>query len=224
MPATRVQVDWSRFHLQLLFVDVEDMGNARLAQGLFDKTAAWNGYGRSLYAWTCGTCAQACSPERSVSLMMRAESLGASSKDFSRVPEQLETGDLYTYDMIIAMDASVRDAALEIFEADLAADWDNVEHREFYRQRVCTLQEFLSYASDEQLGKRGGTALLPRRMADMVAPEVARLRRLPDIDRAALSDVQGWNDMTLSILLGTAGLVQYLMDSMPSDLEYFWLE
>ena len=112
-------MDWSRFHLQLLFVDVEDMGNARLAQGLFDKTAAWNGYGRSLYAWTCGTRAQRCSPERAVSLMMRAESLGASSKDFSRVPEQLETGDLYTYDLIIAMDANVRDAAMDIFNADL---------------------------------------------------------------------------------------------------------
>ena len=89
---------------------------------------------------------------------------------------------------------------------------------------MCTLHDFLPYASDEQLGKRGGTALLPRRMADMVAPEVDRLRRLPDIERAELSNVPDWNDMVLSILLGTAGLVQYLIDSCPADLDYFWLE
>ncbi|KAF6257499.1 hypothetical protein COO60DRAFT_1222385 [Scenedesmus sp. NREL 46B-D3] len=48
-------VDWSRYHLQVLFIDRHDQLRARLAAGLFEKVAEWNGYGRALYPWSCGT-------------------------------------------------------------------------------------------------------------------------------------------------------------------------
>ena len=220
----RLQVDWSRFHLQVLFVDTEDMGNARVAQGLFDSIAEWNGHGRTLYSWTCGTAVTGYEPERAVSLMMRAESLGAPVKTFSRAPEQLELKDLYTYDVIIAMNEDVKAATLALFEPDLAADWDSEESRNFYKQRVCVLSDFLRYASNEQLAKRGASSLMPRNMAQLVTPDVARLRALSDIPQAQLSRVDEWNYMVKCILLGNAGLMQYLLDSYPDDLDYFWLE
>jgi protein-tyrosine-phosphatase len=219
-----IQVDWSRYHLQLLFVDKEDSGNARIAQCLLDKIAEWNGYGRSLSGWTCGTHAQHCSLERVVSLMLRAGSIGASAKTFTRVPEQLETRDLYTYDIIVAMDSSSQADALQIFNRDLNADWDSEENRTFYRQRVCRLHDFLSYASEAQLRERGAQSLVPRDMAKLFMYDLSRLRSLPDVQEAPLSRVKEWNEMFLTIMLCTAGLVAYLIDSCPEDLDYFWLE
>ncbi|KAL6759752.1 hypothetical protein V8C86DRAFT_2568453 [Haematococcus lacustris] len=47
-------IDWSRFHLQLLFVDRSDTVRARIASGVFDRIAEWNGFGRALYSWSAG--------------------------------------------------------------------------------------------------------------------------------------------------------------------------
>lgn len=94
-----MQVDWSRFHLQILFVDTDDVSNARLAQALFENLASWNGHGLSLYGWTCGTRVAEYAPERAVSLMIRAAGLNTSPKLFSREPEQLDLRDMYIYDV-----------------------------------------------------------------------------------------------------------------------------
>jgi hypothetical protein len=50
----RAEVDWSRYHLQILFIDADDVLRGRLAAGLFERVAEWNGYGRVLLPWTCG--------------------------------------------------------------------------------------------------------------------------------------------------------------------------
>lgn len=96
-----MQVDWSRFHLDILFVDNDDFSNARFAHALFENIASWNGYGLSLYGWTCGTQVTDCPPaaERAVSLMIRANGLNTSPKLFTREPEQLDLRDMYIYDV-----------------------------------------------------------------------------------------------------------------------------
>ena len=202
------------------------MGSARIAHGLFDSIAAWNGFGRSMYSWSCGTHVPKVdtAPETSVSLMMRAESLGSSVKTFSRTPEQLEMMDLYTYDIVVATNNTAESESLRLFQEDLRADWDSADDRRYYRQRVCNLSDFLGYASDAQLNHRGGSALLPSKMAAMFGPERERLRDVADIPDAPVSSVQQWNDMVQVLLMGTTGLAQYLMDSFPEDLDYFWLE
>ena len=49
--------------LQILFVDRSDTVRARVAAGLLERIAEWNGYGRALYPCACGVeAAQACSP------------------------------------------------------------------------------------------------------------------------------------------------------------------
>lgn len=219
-----MQVDWSRFHLQLLFVDSDDCGAARIAHGMFESIAIWNGYGRSLYPWSAGTGAHDADPSKVVSMMSQAESLGFSSRLFARSPEQLELNDLYMYDMVIAMDSTIEEAILARFSGELDEAWDDAGDREFYRQRVCKLSDFLSYATDKQLTNKGLYSLLPEKMMRLCVQDG---KRLPDDPSAALASFETreqWNDKIPLILLGLAGLVQYAMDSCPEDLDYYWLE
>lgn len=70
------------------------------------------------------------------------------------------------YDMLVAMDGAVHDEILAMFSEELNASWDDEEDRAFYRQKVCTLSDFFSYASDRcaaenyRTGKLGLTATL----------------------------------------------------------------
>lgn len=41
-------------HVQILFVDRSDTVRARVAAGLLERVAEWNGYGRALYPSACG--------------------------------------------------------------------------------------------------------------------------------------------------------------------------
>ncbi len=40
--------------VQILFVDRSDTVRARVAAGLLERVAEWNGYGRALYPSACG--------------------------------------------------------------------------------------------------------------------------------------------------------------------------
>eukprot|EP00892_Ulva_mutabilis_P010733 jgi/Ulvmu1/8031/UM004_0268.1 len=217
------QVDWSRFHLQILFVDTDDFSNARFAHALFENIASWNGHGLSLYGWTCGTQATEYAPERAVSLMIRAAGLKTSPKLFTREPEQLDLRDMYIYDMIVCMNEDVKQQVLQHFEPDLRSDWDCQEDRDFYKQRICKLHEFLNYVPDDKLRQKGGSALLPTQLSHMVGEDIASLKTVQDIPTAELGAVGDWNNMLKCIVVGVAGVTQYLMDSYPEDLDQAWL-
>lgn len=145
--------------------DSDDLGHARIAKALFDQVAEWNGFGRSLYAWSCGTHAEDTKhpPERAVSLMLRAESLGAPAKTFSRAPEQLAMLDLYTYDVVVAMDEKVMAECRHIFDEHLSRDWDSANDRQYYTQRcVWHWSRVLCDVEDDQ------PAAAPLQMLDAV--------------------------------------------------------
>lgn len=156
--------------------------------------------------------------------MMRAESLGISARMFAREPEQLEIRDLYQYDIIVAMDKQTKRDIHTLLDPDLSADWDNEEDSRQYRQRICTLSDFLDYASWKQIHERGGQALLPHNMSRLIVDDYPRLSAQKDIQIAPLSNVGKWNEMVLTILVGVAGLAKYVIDSYPEDLDQFWLE
>lgn len=205
------------------------MANARVAQSLFDTVTEWNGYGRALYGWTCGVEAQAYPLERAVSLMVQAEQWQTSGNlfadVFARRPDQLDVHDMYTYDVIIAMNASVKESVLRMFEPDLNESWDSEGDREFYRQRICTLGDFLNYASPEVVRKSGGSALLPSQLSEKLAHvDLQCLREVGDIPSVEMKTTEQWDEMVMCILLAVTGLVKYLIDSYPEDLHEFWLE
>lgn len=122
------------------------------------------------------------------------------------------------------MNKDVKAQVMELFEPDLASGFDNEEDRLFYEQRVCTLHEFIEYVPDAKLQQRGGSALLPTQMSQMLGPEeISELKKVADIPTAELSKVSEWNTMIKCIVIGVAGVTQYLADTHPEDLDYTWL-
>lgn len=121
------------------------------------------------------------------------------------------------------MNEDVKEQVLQEFDPDLRSDWDCEEDRDFYKQRVCKLHEFLDYVSDEKLRQKGGSALLPTELSHMVDADVTALKTVPDIPTAELQKVQDWNNMLKCIVVGVAGVTQYLIDSYPEDLDQSWL-
>ena len=82
---------------------------ARMAAGLFERIAEWNGYGRALYPWTCGLAVpDATNTLQSLStraaLMHQAWLLGFTPKVFARPSEQFELADLDRFDVVVAVD------------------------------------------------------------------------------------------------------------------------
>lgn len=74
-----------------------DTVRARVATGLFERIAEWNGYGRALYPWACGVHASEAKPadfSTTVSLFSQASFLGIRKKLFAAPAEQLTLEDL----------------------------------------------------------------------------------------------------------------------------------
>lgn len=219
-------VDWTRYHLQVLFIDSTDTLRARMAAGLFERVAEWNGYGRAMYPWTCGlSAADPAAPPTLQSLTTRAALmhqaylLGIPPKVFARPAEQFETADLDRYDVVIALDSPTRDSILQQVDP---------HYKEYYGERVRLLMDYTDPAclDDQTVLRRGGTALLPRGMSQQLQPFLQQLRAVTDIQRPQLSEatdaaVQAWNVFVLSCMLGCAGLVKYLIDQYPPDLPHY---
>lgn len=75
---------------------------ARVATGLFERIAEWNGYGRALYPWACGVHAAKTQPadfSTTVSLFSQASFLGIRKKLFAAPAEQLTLEDLDRWDV-----------------------------------------------------------------------------------------------------------------------------
>lgn len=74
-----------------------DTVRARVATGLFERIAEWNGYGRALYPWACGVSASQAKPvdfSTTASLFSQATFLGIRAKLFAAPAEQLTVEDL----------------------------------------------------------------------------------------------------------------------------------
>lgn len=208
--------------LQVLFIDRSDTLRARMAAGLFEKVAEWNGFGRALYPWTCGVDAKQDSfagLSTRAGLMHQAYLLGLNPKAFARPAERFEPADLDRYDVVIAMDSDIKASILEQVDPQFT---------DYYTDKVRLLSEYAqpSLLGDAAVQKRGGLALLPREMSTELQPALDELRQVVDVDRPSLTDpsataVPKWNLMVRSIMLGCAGLVKYLIEVYPPDLPHY---
>jgi protein-tyrosine-phosphatase len=220
--ATAVQslptVDWRRYHLQVLFIDNTDIVRARVAAGLFESIAEWNGYGRAMCPWTAGIAARDGSTtplSTQASLIKQAYSLGLAPRIFTRAAEQFEAEDLDRYDVLVAMDPAVY-ARVEQHMAQYALPGDEA----YYSCKLALLTDFAAYPGDAIL-QRGGNALLPSKIARVLVPELASILGIKHIRSPDLTSEAGldeWNSMCLLLMLACAGLVKYLIDVYPDDL------
>lgn len=211
------EVDWTRYHLQLLFVDERDTVRARIAAGLFDKITAWNGYGQALYTHCCGVSASSgpTSISTTASLMSQAAFLGIPPKCFARPPELFEAEDLDRFDLILALDTTIRDRILDTVE---------LQYLSYYEGKVCLLSDFAT-CTGEAVEYTGGRSLLPKSFSAAVIPYVKEIESTVDIGRPSLEDVYTsadlWNAMVRSLMLSCAGLVKYVIDAYPKDLPHY---
>lgn len=215
-------VDWSRYHIQVLFVDRSDTTRARLAAGLFEVCAAWNGYGRALYPWTAGLAPVARDihwVSKLAAVAGSAAGLGISPKSFSRPTEAFELQDLDRYDLVVALDTGVLQ---ELFAA--VDEGHASEDREWYMTKVCLLTNFNHYETDAEVTRCGGTALLPSKLAVMLRPGLKESKAIVDVVSPDLSAADGtlqWDRTVNTLILATAGLVKYLIDAYPENMPHW---
>lgn len=208
-------VDWTRYHLNVLFVDKTDTVRARFAAAIFERIAEWNGYGRILLTSTCGIEAkQSQCPDlsKTAALMTHAASLKLVPKYFARPAERFEPGDLDRHDLIIAVDSEVKGQLMK-FVPEVYQDW--------YDNKICLLTQFSQYAAEDAV-KTGGFALMPMQLSFLIRPSIAELQAVEDITSPELSNVESgyeeWLSMVRAVSLSCGGLMKYLIDQYPDDL------
>ncbi|KAK9821686.1 hypothetical protein WJX74_008158 [Apatococcus lobatus] len=208
-------VDWHRYHLQILFVDRTDTVRARMAAGLLEKVAEWNGLGRALYPQSCGISVpeqDAVDPSTSMTLMTQAGHLGIRTKIFAAPRERLVREDLDRFDVVVAVDADIREGVLQMA---------GPEHLQYYSRKVAVLTDFSKYCGPDLL-REGGTAILAPFFRSRIAADVEEACAAQGISRPSLQQgPDGWNHMVQTIVVACAGLTQYCSDSWPPDLPDF---
>jgi len=221
-------VDWSRYNQQVLFVDRHDTVRARMAAGMLDIATNWNGMDLAVVLDRCGVDAEPSGymdPSRAASLLSMAQASGVSSRHFTRQFQCFEVDDFYRYDVIIALDTGVLERLMSAAEEE-AASALTPGYLQYFQSKTARLSDFSGWCSDAELTREGGTALLPRSLSGQLAPGLAEARGVVDIPRPDLSSPEAyaqWDAMKCSILLGNAGLLQYLKDSWPKDMPH-WSE
>ncbi|KAK3240279.1 hypothetical protein CYMTET_49874 [Cymbomonas tetramitiformis] len=212
-------VDWTRYHLQVIFVDDEHLTQARLAEGLLESIAEWNGFGRAIYPHSCGVHGhegEHLDLASFAAMIGEAKRIGISAEVFKPAQARLTREDLDYYDFIIALNADLCADILRCVEED---------EKEYYERKVFPLASFKSCCTDEVLLREGGTALLKRCLRETMEPELVQARNQNDIPSLGTSaSLDEWQLMVNCILISTAGLFTYLVEAYPEDLEQQWLE
>jgi hypothetical protein len=93
------------------------------------------------------------------------------------------------------------------------------------REKVRVLSEYGQQQplSDREVFTMGGLALMPRGMSMQLQQDLQHLRQVLDMPRPSMTDAseeaaECWDTCIRSAMLGSAGLVRYLIDSYPDDL------
>ncbi|GLI65970.1 hypothetical protein VaNZ11_009656 [Volvox africanus] len=220
-------VSWGRYHIQVLFVDRTDTVRARLAAGLFERCAEWNGYGRALYPWTCGLTVGGPRDIHAISkltaLMRGASDLEILPRYFTRPAEAFEIEDLDRYDLVMALDSQILEEIRQMVVTEHLPGSD----RDYYLQKVCLLTTFSHYESDAVLTRRGGFALLPAQLSFLLKTGAGGLKAskaVVDIASPDLASPDGaaqWEATVAALILSTASLVKYLIDAYPDNMPHW---
>uniref|UniRef100_A0A7R9VUT7 Uncharacterized protein n=1 Tax=Chlamydomonas euryale TaxID=1486919 RepID=A0A7R9VUT7_9CHLO len=253
--AIRPNVDWSRYNLQLLFVDRSGTLRARFAAGIFERIAEWNGYGRVIIPSSAGlqavtgtatdesagesvgaagaADAAAGAPgassvhgppppplpasvsgvDRMAAIWSAGSSLGLVTRLLARPAEAFDADyDLEFYDLVLTMDTDLYEELLSKIPP---------EHLEHYKKKICLLTSFSDYESEGTMLARGGLALLPRQLSNILQPGFTASKGLVDVpspDFASKTAMDEYSSMVQALILACGGLCKYLIDAWPEDM------
>eukprot|EP01023_Acetabularia_acetabulum_P046580 TRINITY_DN4821_c2_g1_i2.p1 TRINITY_DN4821_c2_g1~~TRINITY_DN4821_c2_g1_i2.p1 ORF type:complete len:274 (+),score=38.49 TRINITY_DN4821_c2_g1_i2:112-933(+) len=205
-------MDWSRYHLQVLFVDKTDILRARVAMGLFERITAWNGYGYVLYPHHSGTRADQKNSDISTtaSLMLQAPLMGIPPTYFSSPQMEFESIDVVQHDIIVPVDLTIAN------EVQTTVKNSQFEH---YQTRIVDVTQFWDLVDDQELLRVGGSVLLPENLSKILesTQNIQRLREIGacGIPRPDLKDgnFDTWKDMLGVSIIVLAGMCKYMMSS-----------
>lgn len=225
-------LDWTRYHLQVVFLEGDGSGRSRVAAGLFERIAQEHSCAGALpvEAATTGGSAGYVSDTA-------AEKLKLAPRWTSRdVEEILKTSDLSFYDVVVCVDAEALQqlrgfgelpaSVVELGdfgpylderrpESPMKAwvpDWRQVIDPQ-YDER----QEAAAAPKDDALGV---WLTVPEDLARLVQPRYERVRQSLSADEAKLANgLFGGDDDAAVLTYHVAGLVRFLMDSYPLDLQ-----
>ena len=195
-----LDVDASRYHAQVLFVD-DDNARARMAECCADALAHWADAGWWIYPHACSLTEDQASIIENPRQEAILTSLGFDGTRVTAAGAALAKEDLDAYDLVVCVDAAVRDAVLA-----LAGD-------ESYETSVRLLEDFATVADARSRALFDG-------LDDALA---ARARKRQDggdlvVEGAdAQSDRDGFDAVLESTLVLTAALVVFLKDSFDAS-------
>eukprot|EP00951_Prasinocladus_malaysianus_P003550 scaffold24983_cov56-Prasinocladus_malaysianus.AAC.1 len=223
-------VDWGRYNQQAQASHPSGLSSntvrARVAAGFFELIANWNMLDMVMVQDRCGIDTNASKyldPSTAMALLGKSDLYGISSRHFTRALQSFEADDFYRYDIIVALDTSVKEDLL----ATARNESDSVftsRYYEYFKSKIALLSQFSPWCSDEYLCRTGGNAVLPPQLSELLAPQLAEARTVVDIGRpdlSALESVEQWQVMVYSIILGVAGLLKYLSDACPKDMPHW---
>jgi protein-tyrosine-phosphatase len=211
--------------LQVLFVDRTGGVRSRIAAGLFERIAEWNGWGRVLLPVVAGLdvnktgdgqASSSMSISKMAAILTAGDSLGLWTKSLARQAEGFDIHDLDRNDLVLVLDRSL---LKEI--NDLIFELIPQEDREYYQRKVCLLSTFGGYEIDSTMLASGGLTLLPRQLSWILRQDFASSKKVVDIaspDFSSHTSEKDLSSMVCSLILSCGGLCKYLMDCYPVDL------
>lgn len=209
-------VDWSRYNIQLLFVDRTGTVRSRLAAGIFETIAEWNGWSRSMVPWSCGLHTQVeegsgsgSSMSKRAAVFSAGSSLGLFTGSLAKPADRFGVEDLDFYDLVLVLDRGLHEEVL---------DHVSPEHLEYYRKKVVLLTSFSDYESEGIVLATGGLALLPKKLSGALRQGFAESKKVVDVpspDLASATSQEELSSMVRTLILACGGLCKYLMDSFP---------
>ena len=193
-----LDVDASRYHAQVLFVD-DDNARARMAESCADALAHWADAGWWIYPHSCSlTEDQALRSDPRQEAILT--SLGFDGTRVTAAGAALAKEDLDAYDLIVCADTAVRDAVLALGD-------------ESYETSVRLLEDFATVADARSRALFDGLddALAQRARSRQDGGEFV-------VEGAdAQSDRDGFDALLESTLVLTAALVVFLKDSFDAS-------
>ncbi|GAX82551.1 hypothetical protein CEUSTIGMA_g9977.t1 [Chlamydomonas eustigma] len=219
------EIDWRRYHLQVLFLDRTGGVRSRIAAGLFERIAEWNGWGRILLPVAAGLHVNKTvdglpsipmSISKMAAILTAGDALGLWTKSLARPAESFDVDDLDRNDLILVLDRSLHKEINDlILQAVPSEDW------KYYQGKVCLLSMFGGYENDSTMLASGGLALLPRQLSWILRQEFSSSKKVVDIaspDFSSDTSEKELSSMVCSLILSCGGLCKYLMDCYPLDL------
>lgn len=204
--AFAAELDGSRYHMQVLFVD-DDGRRARTCEAMLERVAEWADAGWWIYPHSASIGLNVADGEAAPrSLLATSERLGLCQSRLGARAATIEASDLYSHDMIVATDYDVLEQLKELARRELDGGVEGVE-----AQLLC-VTDFLAYdggaAGDQRMDA------LDDELRSLLAPKYAEVARLTELPSVVPTETEAWEVLLAAVALSCSGLAVFLKDAI----------